>query len=507
LDTTLRDGAKSLGITLNLGEKLEIAKQLVKLGVDVIEAGYPAYSPVDLDAVRAIAREVKGAVICGFSRAVERDIDCCAEALRGADQPRIHTGIAVSPAYMERILRLSPAQVIERAVLAVKHAGKYVGDVEFYAEDAFRSDPAFLVEILEKVIEAGATVVNIPDTFGYATPWEYSELITRIMNNVNNIGKAIVSIHCHNDLGMATANTLAGIKAGACQLEGTINGIGERAGNTSLEEAIMAVYTRQASYGVELKVNTRKISATSRMVSKITGVPVSVHKAIVGANAFISAPEVYRDDVLQEKSAYEIINPDVVGACSNRIVLKAGCGRQALKQGLEEMGYHLDGENLEEAYQRFLHLTRHKTEVFDQDLHVLMEKIKVDSSIISVKNISVTTTGISRATATVTLDLEGETATDAACGNGPVDAVFKAVERLVGEQVYLEDYSLKSVSRGRESLGDATVKVRYGDNGHVVGRGISADVIEASAKAYVNAMAKVRAINRETAGQAQVNKN
>jgi 2-isopropylmalate synthase len=498
MDTTLRDGAKSLGITLNLDEKLEIARQLVKLGVDIIDAGCPSCSPADQDAVQAIAREVKGAVVCGFTRAVERDIDCCAAALRGAEQPRIHTGIAVSPAYMANRLRLSPAQVIETAVLAVKHAKKYVSDVEFYAEDAFCSNPSFLVEILEKVIGAGATVINIPDTSGYVTPWECGDLITRIMNKVKSIENIIVSIHCHNDLGMATANTLAAVRAGAGQLEATINGIGERAGNTSLEEAVMAVYTRRAAYGVELKVDTRKISATSRMVSKITGVPVSAHKSIVGANAFINVPELYPD---QLQTAYEIINPVVVGSCGNRIVLSAGCQRSELKQGLEELGYHLDGENLEEIYLRFLDLASYKSEVFDQDLHLLMEKIKVDSSIISVKNISVTTTGISRATATVTLDLEGETATDAACGNGPVDAVFKVVERLVGEQVYLEDYSLQSVSQGRESLGDATVKVRFGDNELVVGRGISADVIEASAKAYVNALAKVRIINRETARQ------
>jgi len=507
MDTTLRDGAKSLGITLNLDEKLEIARQLVKLGVDVIEAGCPSCSPADQDAVQAIAREVKGAVICGFTRAVERDIDCCAAALRGAEQPRIHTGIAVSPAYMAKKMRLSPGQVMERAVLAVKHAKKYVGDVEFYAEDAFCSDPSFLVEILEKVIGAGATVVNIPDTSGYATPWECGDLVTRIMNKVKNIENIIVSIHCHNDLGMATANTLAAVRAGAGQLEATINGIGERAGNTSLEEAVMAVYTRRAAYGVELKVDTRKISATSRMVSKITGVPVSAYKAIVGANAFINVPEVYPDELLKEQSAYEIINPVVVGACGNRIVLSAGCERSELKQGLEELGYHLEGENLEEIYLRFLDLASHKSQVFDQDLHLLMEKIKVDSSIISIKNISVTTTGISRATATVTLDLEGETATDAACGNGPVDAVFKVVEQLVGEQVYLEDYSLQSVSQGRESLGDATVKVRFGDNKLVVGRGISADVIEASAKAYVNALAKVRTINRETARRVLESKN
>lgn len=499
-DTTLRDGEQSLGITLNVNEKLEIGRQLVKLGVDIIEAGFPASSPGDLDSVRTIAREVKGAIICGLSRAVERDIDCCAEALREAEQPRIHTGIAVSPVHMERKLRLSPDQVVEAAVAAVKHARKYVEDVEFYAEDAFRSDPPFLARVIEKVIEAGATVVNIPDTVGYATPWEYGELISYVMKNVRNIERAVVSIHCHNDLGMATANSLAGIKAGAGQVEGTINGIGERAGNTSLEEVIMAIYTQRGRYGVETGVNTKEISATSRLVSRITGVPVPSHKAIVGANAFMHASGIHQDGVLKERTTYEIIDPDLIGVPKNRIVLSARSGRHALKHRLEELGYHLGQVDLEVVYQRFLQLADQKREVFDQDLHALMGDAGEESSGIMVKNISVTTTGVSRATATVTLDLDGDTVTDAACGNGPVDAVFRAVDRLVGERVSLEDYTLKSVSRGREALGDATVKVRYGDAGLVVGRGISTDVIEASARAYANALAKVKTLVRENAG-------
>ncbi|MFX4263364.1 2-isopropylmalate synthase [Pelotomaculum propionicicum] len=445
-DTTLRDGAKSLGLNLNINEKMEISRQLVKLGADVIEAGYPACSAADLEAVRAIAREVKDVVICGFSGADEREIDCCAGALRGAAQPRIHTGLAVSPQYMKRKLRLTPEQVVEKAVFAVKRAKKYVSDVQFYTEDAFRSQPSFVAEIIEKVIEAGATVVNIPDTFGYATPWEYSELISYLMDNVRNIDRAEVSVHCHNDLGMATANSLAGIKAGASQVEGTINGIGERAGNTSLEEAIMAVYTRQAAYGVELAVKTTEIAPTCRLAARITGVPVPAHKAIVGANAFKGDGGIYADDISGEGSPYEVIRPDAVGVTAG------------------------------------------------DDQQLLAEEMEVSDSI-SVKNISITTTGVSRATATVTLDVEGDTITDAACGNGPVDAVFKAVERMVGEHVNLEDFSLKSVSRGSESLGDATVKVRCGDSGLVVGRGVSADIIEASARAYVNAIAKVKTLS------------
>lgn len=490
-DTTLRDGEQSLGITLNVKEKLEIGRQLVKLGVDIIEAGFPASSPGDLESVRTIAREVKGAIICGLTRAVEQDIDTCAQALREAEYPRIHTGIAVSPVHMKMKLRLTPEQVIDTAYTAVKYAKKYMNDVEFYAEDAFRSDKDFLVRILEKAIEAGATVVNIPDTVGYATPWEYGELITYAINNIRNIDKAIVSIHCHNDLGMATANSLAGIKAGARQIEGTINGIGERAGNTSLEEVVMAIYTQAERYGVESGINTREISATSRLVSRITGVPVPSHKAIVGSNAFMHASGIHQDGVLKEKTTYEIIDPEIIGVPRNLIVLSARSGRHALKHRLEELGYIIQNGDLENAYARFLQLADRKKEVFDEDLHALMG-FEGDVNGYKLINIAVSTSGTTMATATVTMDVEGEPVTDAACGNGPVDAVFKAIDRLIKKTVKLEDYTIKSVSQGSEALGDATVKIRCGEMGLVVGRGVSTDVIEASAKAYINALSKIK---------------
>lgn len=372
-DTTLRDGEQSLGRTLNIREKLDIAGQLIRLGVDVIEAGFPASSPGDMEAVRTIAREIKGAVICGLTRAVERDIDQCAEALKAAEAPRIHTGIAVSSVHMEKKLRLSPQQVMETAAAAVRYAKKYVHDVEFYAEDAFRSDHAFLVRLLEKVVDAGATVVNIPDTVGYATPWEYGELISHVINNARNIHRAVVSIHCHNDLGMATANALAGIKAGAGQVEGTINGIGERAGNTSLEEVVMAIYTQRERYGVDPGMNTREIAATSRLVSRITRVPVPAHKAIVGANAFMHASGIHQDGVLKERNTYEIINPEVIGISRNTIVLSARSGRHALKHRLEELGYVLENTGVDMLYQRFLQLADRKGEVNDDDLHALMK--------------------------------------------------------------------------------------------------------------------------------------
>ncbi|MGE5398078.1 MAG: 2-isopropylmalate synthase [Chitinophagales bacterium] len=489
-DTTLRDGEQSLGITLNVNEKLEVGRQLVKLGVDVIEAGFPASSPGDFESVRTIAREVKGATICGLSRAVARDIDSCAEALREAEMPRIHTGIAVSAVHMEKKLGLTPAQVIEVSVAAVKHAKKYVSDVEFYAEDAFRSKRGFLVQVLEKVIEAGATVVNIPDTVGYATPWEYAELVTYVRNNVKNIDRAIVSIHCHNDLGMATANSLAGIRAGATQIEGTINGIGERAGNTSLEEVIMAIYSHRNSFEVDLGVNTREIAATSRLVSRKTGVPVPSHKAIVGANAFMHASGIHQDGVLKERDTYEIINPEIVGIPRNLIILSARSGRHALKHRLEELGYAIHPQQLDEIYQKFIQLADQKGEIYDEDLHALMGHEATGDNGITIQKLSVNSHGTSSASAIITLELDGQVYSDAACGNGPIDAVFKAVDRIVGKKVQLEDYSLKSISQGTEALGDATVKVRF-DNRFFIGRGISTDIFEASARAYINALSKI----------------
>lgn len=489
-DTTLRDGEQSLGITLNVKEKLEISHQLVKLGVDIIEAGFPASSPGDMESVRTIAKEVKGVIICGLTRAVVQDIDICAEALRKAEYPRIHTGIGVSPVHMEKKLNLTPDQAVEQAVSAVKYAKKYVSDVEFYAEDAFRSDPTFLARVIEEVIYAGATVVNLPDTVGYANPWEYGELIGFVINNVKNIDKAIVSVHCHNDLGMATANSLAGIKAGASQVEGTINGIGERAGNTSLEEVIMSIYTRRDGYGVESKVNTREISATCRLVSRITGVTIPDHKAIVGANAFNHASGIHQDGVLKDRATYEIIKPETIGIPQNMISLTARSGRHALQYCLEELGYKIEGAQLDEVYQRFLQLADQKQEVFDQDLYVLMGDSGNTANGIVLQSMSIATNGVEMATATVILEIEGEMITDAACGNGPVNALFNTIDRITGNLATLEDFTLKSVTRSSEALGEATVKLRYNDGRLVVGKGFSTDIIEASAKAYINALAK-----------------
>jgi 2-isopropylmalate synthase, bacterial type len=489
-DTTLRDGEQSLGITLNVKEKLEIGNQLVKLGVDIIEAGFPASSPGDMDSVRTLAKELKGVVICGLTRAVAQDIEICAEALRQAEYPRIHTGIGVSPIHMAKKFGLNPDQVVEQAVYAVKYAKKYISDVEFYAEDAFRSDPEYLARVIEEVISAGATVVNLPDTVGYASPWEYGGLIKYVIDHVKNIDKAIVSVHCHNDLGMATANSLAGIKAGAGQVEGTINGIGERAGNTSLEEVIMAIYTKRDGYGVESSINTREISATSRLVSRITGVTIPDHKAIVGANAFMHASGIHQDGVLKDRETYEIIRPETIGVPQNLISLSARSGRHALQFRLGELGYKVEGAQLDDVYQRFLQLADLKKEIFDQDLYVLMGDSESLPNSIVLKNMSIATNGTEMATATVILEIEGEVKTDAACGNGPVNALFNTIDRITGNEATLEDYTLKSVTRSSEALGEATVKLRYSDGHLVVGKGFSTDVIEASAKAYINAIEK-----------------
>jgi len=489
-DTTLRDGEQSLGITLNVREKLEIAKQLATLGVDILEAGFPASSPGDFESVKIIGREVKGITVCGLTRCVKKDIDLCAEALKEAENPRIHTGIAVSPIHMEKKLRLKPEQVIQKAEEAVRHAKKYLNDVEFYAEDAFRSDYDFLAKIFERVIAAGATVVNIPDTVGYATPWEFGELVSYIKTNVPNIDRVKISVHCHNDLGMATANTLAGIMAGADQVEGTINGIGERAGNTALEEVIMAMYTQKDRYGIDLAVNTREIAATSRLVSSITGVPVPSHKAIVGTNAFMHASGIHQDGILKEKQTYEIIDPETIGVPRNQIVLSARSGRHALKHRLEEIGYKLEDSQMNTLYEEFLLLADKKQEIYDEDLHILMGTGIPEQNRIKVKNISVATSGKQSATAAVTLEIQGTEITDAAIGNGPVDAVFKAIDRIIGKEVRLEDYSIKSVSRGKEALGNATVKI-FADGNYYVGKGVSTDVIDASAHAYADAVSKL----------------
>jgi 2-isopropylmalate synthase len=362
-----------LNRTLDAREKLEIAGQLVELGVDIIEVGFPASSPGDFESVQTLSQHLKGVIVCGLTRAVKSDIERCAEALRKAETPRIQTGLGVSPSHMRDKLGLTPDQVVEQAVAAVKWAKSYVGDVQFFAEDSFRSDRRFLARVTEKVIEAGATVVNIPDTVGYATPWEIESMISFLKNNVKNIERASLSVHCHNDLGMATANSVAGVVAGADQVEGTINGIGERAGNAALEEVIMALHLKRQEYGLDLRIDTRRIMPTSQSVSRIVKVPVPRHKAVVGANAFHHASGIHQDGVLKAASTYEIISPELIGGGSSAIVLTARSGKHALKYRLEQLGYQLDNHQVESVYPRFLEMADTRKEVGDGDLCELMK--------------------------------------------------------------------------------------------------------------------------------------
>lgn len=505
-DTTLRDGEQSLGFTLKPEEKLEVAKALARLGVDIIEAGFPASSPGDFESVRLIGRQLRDVVVCGLTRAHRGDIDTCAEALKGAAHPRIHTGLATSPIHMERKLRKTPDQVVEMAVDAVRYAKKFVSDVEFYAEDAFRSDREFLRRIFSEVIKAGATVINVPDTVGYASPWEYGELISWLRENVEEMDRVIISVHCHNDLGMATANSLAGIRAGATQVEGTINGIGERAGNTALEEVIMAIYSHRGRYGVELgNVNIREIARTSQLVSMLTGVPVQPYKAIVGSNAFSHASGIHQDGVLKDRSTYEIIKPEDVGFASNRIVLTNRSGRHALKAKLAEMGYALSPEEIDSVYKKFLEVADAKSHVTDEDLAAIVQgkPVHVREERVKLKSLQASTGGVVSASAVVVLEIDGAAYEDGATGAGPVDAAFRAIRRLCGVDVELVDYSLRAITSGADALGEAVARLAPGGRngsaagaGDVVGRGVDRDVIKASALAFVDAVNKLLAAGR-----------
>jgi len=490
-DTTLRDGEQSPGASMNTAEKLEIARQLVRLGVDVIEAGFPVSSPGDFESVRAIGLEVGDAVVvCGLSRAVENDIRVAADALSTAKRPRIHTGIGVSPSHLRDKLRIDETTAIERAVAAVKLARSLVGDVEFYAEDAGRADPAFLYRMIEAAIAAGATVVNIPDTTGYTYPEEFGALIAGLYGNVAGIEGATVSVHCHNDLGMATANALAGVKAGARQVECTINGIGERAGNTALEEVVMALRQRSAYFGCDTRIDTHNITRLSRLVSKITGIPVQPNKAIVGANAFAHSSGIHQDGVLKERSTYEIIDPAEVGVGGSSIVLSARSGRHALKHRLGELDIVLGDDEFDQVYQQFLALADKKKEVFDEDLEALVsDSERATEEVYHLQQVHVTCGEPGIPTATVELITSaGDHVIDASHGDGPVDAVCNAINRIVGVPVEMIEFTVQSVTKGLDALGEVAFRVRSEDGRVFTGRGAHSDIIVASAKAYTNAL-------------------
>jgi len=490
-DTTLRDGEQSPGASMNAEEKLEIARQLVRLGVDIIEAGFPVSSPGDFESVRRIGAEIgDAAVVCALSRAIPADIQIAADALAGAKRPRIHTGIGVSESHLRDKLRISGDEAILRAVAAVKLAKSLVGDVEFYAEDAGRAEPAFLYRMVEAAIAAGATVVNIPDTTGYAYPEVFGALIGGLREHVKGIDGVIIAVHCHNDLGMATANALAGVRAGARQIECTVNGIGERAGNTALEEVVMALHQRPDVFGVTTGIHTREIMRTSRLVSSITGIRVQPNKAIVGANAFAHSSGIHQDGVLKERSTYEIIDPVEVGAGGSSIVLTARSGRHALKHRLDELGYDLPEEEFERVHVAFLDLADKKKEVFDEDLEALVgESERTVNEVYHLAQVHFTSGEPGIPTATVELvTREGEHLIDSSHGTGPVDAVYKAINRIVDVENDLTEFRVEAVTRGIDALGEVTIRIRSADDRIFTGRGAHSDILVASAKAYTNAL-------------------
>jgi len=489
-DTTLRDGEQSPGVSLNVQEKLEIAQQLARLGVDVIEAGFPIASPGDFQAVKAIAERVKGPVIAGLCRATREDIDAGWEALKGAESPRIHTFIATSDIHLKYKLQKSREEVLEQAVEAVKYAKKYCSDVEFSAEDASRSDLDYLCTVIEKVIDAGATVVNIPDTVGYAVPDEFGRFIKAIMEKVPNIHRARLSVHCHNDLGLAVANSLAAIVNGATQVEGAINGIGERAGNASLEEIIMALYTKKAFYQKEVGINYQEIYRTSRLVSSLTGMVVQPNKAIVGKNAFAHEAGIHQDGVLKERTTYEIMRPELIGIHKSNLVLGKHSGRHAFSEKLKEMGFELSGEELDKAFRRFKELADKKKEVTDEDIEaIIKDEIWAIPERFRLNYLYFASGTRLIPTATVGIAIEGIVFEDAGTGDGPVDAAFHVVDKITGIHGELLEYKLNAVTGGKDALGEVVVRVKVGERVYI-GRGVSTDIVEASVRAYVNALNK-----------------
>lgn len=493
-DTTLRDGEQSPGASLNVEEKLEIARQLERLGVDVIEAGFPISSPGDFQAVQSISRLIKNCTVCGLTRAILKDIESAAEALKDAVRPRIHTGLGVSDSHLQHKLKMSREQAMERGVSAVKHARRFVEDVEYFLEDSGRADRDYLCRVIEEVIKAGATVINIPDTTGYTTPDEYGALIHYVMEHVPNIDKAVVSVHCHDDLGLAVANSLAGVQNGARQIECTINGIGERAGNTSLEEVVMAMRVRKDIYNLEVGVVSQELYKTSRLVSSLTGILVQPNKAIVGANAFAHSSGIHQDGVLKERTTYEIIDPKDVGIQESKIVLSARSGRHALLHRLSEMGYSFTDDQIDKIYARFLETADRKKQIYDEDLKIIAEnETSAVELIYELLHVQVSCGDKLYPTATVCIrNQQGRELIDSCHGTGPVDAVYRAINRIVGVENELIEFNIQAVTEGIDALADVTIRIRRG-NDIYTGRGASTDIIVASGRAYVHALNKLLA--------------
>lgn len=497
-DTTLRDGEQCPGASMNLRQKLEVARQLEKLGVDIIEAGFPCISDGDFEAVSTIARTIKKCRIAGLARCVENDIRKAGAAVAPAgDRGRIHVFLATSPLHREFKLKKSKEEILQMAVEGVKLAKSLAADVEFSAEDASRTELDYLAQVIEAVIDAGATTVNIPDTVGFTTPSEYYTIIKHLKDNVRNIGNAIISVHCHNDIGMAVANSLAAVQAGARQVEGAINGIGERAGNTALEEVIMALSTRPEAFGFakgELphNINTREIVKTSRVVSRMSGMVVQRSKAIVGENAFAHSSGIHQHGILAKRETYEIIDPVEVGWGETELPLTKHSGRAAVKARLEKLGHTLSETELSHVFERFKKIGDSKKFVYDDDLASLVnDSLDTHDGIWQMTQIQFIAGSSARPTATVTLERDGKSYTDCAIGNGPVNACFKAIDRITKTKGELVDYNVRATSAGQDALGEVTVKVQFGGcncSKPVSGKGAATDVIEASARAYLNAV-------------------
>lgn len=491
-DTTLRDGEQSPGASLNMMEKLEIAKQLAVLGVDVIEAGFPVSSPGDFEAVKKVAANVKGPIICGLARAMEKDIDAAYNAVKYSARPRIHVFLATSKIHMKYKLKKAEDEILRLAVSAVKYARTKCKDIEFSPEDASRTEKGFLYKVVQAVIEAGAATVNIPDTVGYATPFEFGDLIKGIKTNVPNIDECVVSVHCHNDLGLGVPNSLAAAMNGARQIECTINGLGERAGNASLEEIVMAIRTRNDIFkGLYTGINTKELYKTSRLVSKLTGMIVQPNKAIVGSNAFSHEAGIHQDGVLKERITYEIMRPEDIGFEETKLVLGKHSGRHAFAERLKKLGFDLNKDQINKAFDRFKKLADKKKEIFDEDLETIVEEeISKIPEKYRLAHFYISSGDQVKPTAAIELKFASKTLKATSNGDGPVDACYKAIDKITGAGGKLLDYQIRSVTSGKDALGEVSVKI--GSKGKVVsGRGASTDIIEASIKAYINAVNKL----------------
>ncbi len=492
-DTTLRDGEQSPGATMNIQEKLTLAKQLARLGVDVIEAGFAFSSPGDFDAIKAIGAEVEGPVVCSLARAKESDIKSARDALSGAPKKRIHTFHSTSDIHLKYQFRVSREEALKRSVEMVQLAKSYVDDVEFSPMDAARSDVRYLCEVIEAVIAAGASTVNIPDTVGYSIPSEFGALIKTIHEQVSNIDKAVISVHCHNDLGLATANSLAAVLNGAGQIECTINGIGERAGNCSMEEVVMAMRTRRDLFDADTSINTEEIMRSSRLVTKITGMYVQPNKAIVGENAFAHESGIHQDGLLKEKSTYEIIRPETIGLHSAKLVLGKHSGRHAFKTRLQELGYTLSDEELNRIFENFKKLADQKKDIFDEDIDALVSEDVIKApEIYRLVDLSIVSGTNQKPTATVKIQVGDQTVDRMEQGDGPVDATYKAIAAITNTKSHLLKFEIKAITGGTDALGEVMVSLEEDDRASR-GHGADTDIIVAAAKAYINALNKLAA--------------